>query len=96
MQIYWLSTAKNQRINLIDYILINSGSVEIAVQVNESIDEHVEFLEDNPKLGKPGRRKNTREWVHPQYGYIVVYQIMSKRIEVLNILRGRQVKLPPK
>ncbi len=73
MKVYWLDTAKKQRLNLIDYILEKSDNVEIAVRVNESIDEHTDRLEDHPKLGKPGRRNNTREWVHPKYGYIIVY-----------------------
>lgn len=90
MKIYWLDDAKEQRINLIDFILENGGSVETAITVDESIGRHVTRLADHPKLGKRG----TREQVNPDYGYLVVYKLGAKRVTIVSILRGRQVKAP--
>lgn len=94
MKIYWLDDAKEQRINLIDFILENGGSVETAITVDESIGRHVTRLAYHPKLGKPGRKRGTRELVNPDYGYLVVYKLGAKRVTIVSILRGRQVKEP--
>lgn len=94
MQIYWRESAKEQRINLIDYILENGGSIETAITVDESIENHVDRLEDHPKLGSKGRRRDTYELVNPDYGYVVAYKLETKRIVILSVLRGQQIREP--
>jgi len=95
VQIYWLEKAKQDLDNLIDYILTQGGTIDMAIIVGDAIENHVSRLIDHPKLGKPGRKDGTRELVHPKYGYLIQYTLHQNRIVILNIFRGQQVMEPP-
>lgn len=95
MEICWLTTAEKEKDNLIDYIYEKSGSIEQAIAVGDSVEEHVDHLADHPKMGNPGRRQGTYELVHPKYGYVVIYQLRNRRVEIINVLRGQQIEEPP-
>jgi len=43
-----------------------------------------------PRRGRQGRLENTRELVVPSLPYLVVYQVLSERLLILNIVHGAQ------
>jgi toxin ParE1/3/4 len=59
-----------------------------AERVRLRILEMVELLSALPRLGKPGRRRGTREFVIPRLPYIIVYQVMQNELVVLGIFHG--------
>ena len=50
----------------------------------------VNRLEAYPMCGRPGRSAGTRELVVSGTPYIVPYQIIGKRIEILSVVHGKQ------
>jgi toxin ParE1/3/4 len=43
-----------------------------------------------PEIGRPGRRKGTRELVINRTPYIAAYRVCGDQIEVLRVMHGRQ------
>jgi len=48
------------------------------------------MLIDHPKMGRTGRKKDTRELVISRTPFIMVYRIKGQRIELLRLLHGSQ------
>ena len=57
-----------------------------AVELVDFLIRQVSLLDANPKIGRPGRVENTREWVmHPNY--VIVYLVDEGSMEPIVILR---------
>ena len=56
-----------------------------AKAVIERVFASVELLASFPYMGRPGREEGTREWVVPRLPYIVVYEVVDERDEVVVI-----------
>ena len=56
-----------------------------AKAVVERIFASVELLASFPYMGRSGREEGTREWVVPRLPYIVVYEVIEERSEVVVI-----------
>jgi toxin ParE1/3/4 len=62
-----------------------------ALDVHEAIERTVGLLQDNSRLGHPGRVADTRELVVPAYPtYIIVYELHGSRLHILAVMHGRQ------
>lgn len=85
----WKPQALADRDNIMEYIAQDNPLA--AVELDELIEAKAEQLADNPKLGRVGRVKGTREWVaHPHY--VIVYHLTGKpaQVEVLRVLHTSQ------
>jgi toxin ParE1/3/4 len=88
-EIIWSPTALEHLQAIYEYILADSPVA--ALDVHEEIERMVELLQDNPRLGHPGRVADTRELVVPAYPtYIIVYELHGHRIHILAVMHGRQ------
>lgn len=83
----WGENATDDVNNIIDYI--SSDDPESANRVVDQIDNRVGNLPDNPKMGRPGRVKGTRELVISK-NYVVIYKERSEEIEILRVLHAKQ------
>ena len=48
------------------------------------------MLLQHPQMGRPGRKKGTRELVISRTPFIVVYRAKGARIEIIRLLHGAQ------
>jgi toxin ParE1/3/4 len=82
----WLPLAIADRDAQLDYIAIEN--ITAAIEQGDRIADHVKKLIDHPKLGRPGRKKGTRELVIDGTPFIAVYQITGNVIQILRVLHG--------
>ncbi len=88
MILVWFKRAINDRDAQIDYIAKDNPLA--AVSQGDRIEEQVDMLIDHPKMGRPGRKKETRELVISRTPFVLVYRIKGQRIELLRLLHGSQ------
>lgn len=94
MRLLWTPRARRAREAAIDYIAQDNPSAALG-QLNE-IERQTDLLIESPKMGRPGRMKNTRELVISRTPFIVVYRVKAKaqRIELFRFLHGSR-QWPP-
>jgi len=61
-----------------------------AMEVRERIEHQVKLLKEQPKIGRQGRVRGTRELVVMALPYIVVYRVRSKAVQIVRVLHGAQ------
>jgi len=88
MHVEWSVLAITDREAIFDYIL--QDSPKAAVKVDDRIERQVEFLEQFPEMGRPGRLEHTRELVIQRTPYIVAYRIAGDVVMILRVLHGAQ------
>lgn len=54
----------------------------------DEIDDGVRALLAFPRLGRPGRRPDTRELVISGTPYIVAYRLRDRDVQILRVLHG--------
>jgi toxin ParE1/3/4 len=89
-----LPTAVANRDAHLDYIAQDSPSA--AIEQGDRIEHQVGLLIEHPEMGRPGRKRGTRELVISRTPFVVVYRIKprAKRIELMRVLHGAQ-QWPP-
>lgn len=92
MKIVWLPLADNQRNDQLEYIA--QDKPQAAAAMDEAVSRIARLLADQPKMGRRGRCKGTRELVVAGTPFIVVYRIAANRIEIIRFLHGSQ-QWPP-
>ena len=65
-------------------------SLRTANRFTRTIYEAAQSLKNLPNRGRPGRIQDTRELVVSNLPYIVMYQVLSDRVLILNIVHGAQ------
>lgn len=90
MNIVWLPTAIKNRDALIDHIA--AANPQAAIAQDLQIESQVDTLEIHPEIGRPGRKRGTRELVIPQTHFVAIYRVRPKleRIEILRMLHSSQ------
>ena len=86
MRVIWGRNARRDLNEAISYLF--EESVQAAELVGNRIRNAVSRLQKNPRCGRAGRVKGTRELVVQRTPYIVVYRIHSKRIEVTAVIHA--------
>jgi toxin ParE1/3/4 len=63
----------------------------------EEIERQTDKLSDFPKIGRPGRKRGTRELVITGSPFLAVYRISAKvaEVQILRLLHGAQ-SWPPR
>lgn len=80
--------ASANRFEQLDYIA--QGNPLAAITQDEQIEHQVDMLMQHPQMGRPGRRKGTRELVISRTPFVVVYRVKGTRIEVIRLLHSSQ------
>lgn len=92
MYVFWTPRARAERAAAIDYIAQENPLA--ALDQLDEIELQTNLLATQPKMGRVGRIKGTRELVISRTPFIAVYRIEGQRIEILRFLHGAQ-KWPP-
>lgn len=89
VDLVWSPTALAHLRAIYDYIVADNPVA--ALEVQDAIEQAVGLLQENPRLGRPGRVRATRELVVAAYpAYIVVYEIAGHTVHMLAVMHGRQ------
>ncbi|MFZ6713016.1 type II toxin-antitoxin system RelE/ParE family toxin [Undibacterium sp. TC9W] len=80
--IFWKKLAINDLIKIGQYIAKNSPAN--AQKLVSEIEGKVTRLAVYPQMGKPGRKRGTRELVAHD-NYFVVYRVLAKKVEILRV-----------
>lgn len=86
--IEWLPLASTNRFEQLDYIAKDNPLA--AISQDEQIEHQVDMLMQHPQMGRPGRKKGTRELVISRTPFVVVYRVKGTRIEVIRLLHSSQ------
>jgi plasmid stabilization system protein ParE len=83
MKVVWTDEAISEVETIIEYIAIDNPDVAVtlAVRIFQFTDD---ILSNNPKIGRPGRTGDTREFV-VHSSYIVAYKLHTAHIEILTV-----------
>ncbi|PSJ62522.1 type II toxin-antitoxin system RelE/ParE family toxin [Kumtagia ephedrae] len=94
MRVVWLARARIERQKAIDYIARDSP--QAALGQLEEIERQTDKLFDFPEIGRPGRKRGTRELVITGTPFLAVYRIRAKaEVQILRLLHGAQ-RWPPR
>ncbi|MDQ2949544.1 MAG: type II toxin-antitoxin system RelE/ParE family toxin [Acidobacteriota bacterium] len=70
------------------HAFIERDKPDAAANTIERVLTAAEKLQEHPNLGRPGRRKGTRELVHPPF--LIVYRIKGDAVEIAAVLHGNR------
>ena len=84
MQVKWTSKALQDLETILQYI--SQEDPDTATSVAQRLWDHAKALESFPRLGKPGRLKNTRELIITDLPYIVPYILENEQVIILRVL----------
>lgn len=84
----WLPLANKNRFEQLDYIAQDNPIA--AISQDEEVEHQVDMLINHPQMGRPGRKRGTRELVIGRTPFVVVYRVKGKRIEVIRLLHSAQ------
>jgi toxin ParE1/3/4 len=65
---------------------IDEDNPQAAEKMAGRVREAVEYLLEQPNMGKPGRLTNTRELVISGTPFIIVYSVRGTAIQILRVL----------
>lgn len=84
----WTGPALNDLVAAGEYIVQeNPGAARrMAARVKEA----VEYLQDNPNMGRPGRLSDTKELVVSGTPFIAIYWIRQGAVQILRLLHHAQ------
>lgn len=90
MILTWLPVANATRFAQLDYIAQHNAKA--AISMDNLIEKQTAQLEQNPNMGRLGRKQGTRELVISGTPFIVVYRVKprSARIEFMRVLHTSQ------
>jgi toxin ParE1/3/4 len=89
MRIRWTEPAAHDLTAICDYIKEHDGpetARKVALRIYEDIGELIQF----PRLGRQGRKTDTREMVFPGLPFLAIYRVREDIIEINRILHGAQ------
>jgi toxin ParE1/3/4 len=94
LNVVWLPTAIANLEAQLAYIA--EDDPKAAIEQGDRIEHQVMQLVEYPAMGRPGKRKGTRELVISHTPFIVVYRLKprSQRIDLLRVLHSAQ-QWPP-
>lgn len=86
--IKWLPKASTNRFQQLDYIAQDNPLA--AITQDEQIEHQVDMLLQHPQMGRPGRKKGTRELVISRTPFIAVYRVQGDKIQIIRLLHSSQ------
>jgi toxin ParE1/3/4 len=92
MRVRWTDPAQTHLFEILDYIARDNPPA--AERVERRLVSAVASLAQQPRRGRPGRIKGTRELVIPGLPYVAIYRIVeaarstASQVEVLRVIHG--------
>lgn len=95
MKVVWLARARTERHNAIAHIAAESPNAALG-QLSEVL-KQTSMLLDFPEIGRPGRKRGTRELVITGTPFLAIYRLKAKSdtVEIVRFLHGAQ-RWPPR
>jgi toxin ParE1/3/4 len=87
LRIRWTKDASKDLESIEEYIRQDNPWAAVQ-QVLRVIDAVEQSLAENPRIGRPGRVSNTREFYVTGTPYIAAYRIIEDTLEVLRVIHG--------
>jgi len=88
MRTQWSPEALADLAGIVRYIREDNPSA--AERVRRTIRKGISTLRDFPRMGRQGRKLDTRELVFTPLPYVVIYRLRENVIEIVRILHGAQ------
>lgn len=91
LPVIWTPRASAEYLNAVRYIAEERPA--IAIEQGDLVLQAAGRLADYPRMGRPGRRRGTRELVVPGTPFVVVYRVQEQEaclIQVIRFLHGAQ------
>jgi toxin ParE1/3/4 len=89
MIVRWMQPAADDLNHIADYTDEHFGA-ERARKTAIAIWDGADSLGTRPHLGRPGRKRNTRELVIADLPFLIIYRLRGQAVEILRILHGAQ------
>jgi len=86
VNIGWSELALEQLRAAYDYVAIDNAMA--TERMVERIFSAVEFLEQHPNLGRPGRVEGTRELVVTRTPFVIAYRLQRNHLQILAVLHA--------
>ena len=84
MRLEWTRLAVRDLVEAGDFIA--SDNLQAAEWMADRVREAVEFLQEQPNIGRPGRVQGTRELVVTGTPFIAVYWVRGAAVQILRLL----------
>jgi len=81
-RLFWVDVAEHARDLSIEYIA--RSNLDVALEQFDEVQRQTERLLRHPHLGRPGRKKNTRDLSINRTPFVVTYRIIGENIQVLH------------
>jgi toxin ParE1/3/4 len=88
LKLIWLPKAIANRDAQIAYIAQDNPLA--AVTQGDRIAEQIDILLQHPEMGRPGRKKGTRELVISRTPFVLVYRVNGDKIQIIRLLHSSQ------
>jgi len=86
VRVDWRPAAREDLLDIADHIDIDNPVAAVAVL--DLIELQVAMLAEHPRMGRPGRLRNTRELVVNHTPYLVAYRIEENAVTILRVVHG--------
>ena len=86
MKVRWTRPALNDLEGIGDYVAKDNPVA--AARLVARIFDHVDALNEHPKIGRIGRVSGTREFVVSDTPFVVPYRVRGDEVEVLAVFHG--------
>jgi toxin ParE1/3/4 len=88
MRVLWTPAAADDLEKIADYLLEKNPAV--ATEIVRRIYKALDPLKRFKVIGRPGRKRGTRELVVSLLPYVIVYEVTGQAVRVTRILHGAQ------
>jgi len=88
MRVEWLERALHNLEDEAAYIALENPKA--ADDFVDAIFASVDMLAQFPAMGREGRVRDTREWVVPNWSYLIPYRVRGTSLQVLGVFHTRQ------
>lgn len=86
MRVEWRPLAQDDLIEIVRYVA--SESPKAAYEIHDRIQALISALAKHPRLGRPGRVRQTRELVVTGTPFLAAYRVEGDVVTVLRVLHG--------
>lgn len=87
LSLVWRAKALDELDDVLAYIAVRNESASEGMR--ETLEKAALLLTAHPHIGRPGRKRGLREFV-AHANYIMVYRVLSDRVEIVSVLHARQ------
>jgi toxin ParE1/3/4 len=86
VKVEWHPLARFDLLEIVGYIAQDNR--DAAHRLQDEIERQIDLLVGMPEMGRPGRRRGTRELVIAGTSYVVAYRLTKNRLVILRVLHG--------